>query len=668
MSKCGFVFLLAGSCLLVSAQSNPGFDVKTIDTKADPCVDFFQYACGNWLAANPIPQDQTAWGRFSVLAERNRAILKDILETSSAKKTRTPVEQKIGDYYDACMDTKAIDAKGTAPIKPAMQRIAQVSDKAAVVDQVAWNHMHGVGTFFRFSSDQDFKNSSEVIAEVDQGGLSLPDRDYYFRTDPKSVEIRKKFVEHVQKVFELYGDTSEKAGEKAKDIMEIETALAKRALDRVSRRDPQKVYHRISLTELQAMTPSFDWTKYLKEIGAPAVQSLNVTEPEFFKGFEQVLKDAKLPMIKDYFQWHYLNSVSMLLPTAFDKEHFNFFSKTLQGAPEQQARWKRCVRAVDGDLGEALGQKYVEITYGQEGKARTLQMVGEIEKAMQADIQNLDWMTPTTKKKALEKLHQVANKIGYPEKWRDYSALKIAKDDPIGNSLGANQFEFKRDLAKIGKPVDLKEWFMSPPTVNAYYDPQKNNINFPAGILQPPFFDAKLDDAVNYGAIGSVIGHELTHGFDDQGRQFDLKGDMKDWWTPEDAKEFERRAECIEKEYSGFTAVDDLKLNGKLTLGENVADNGGVRIAYMALMDSLAKHTVGKIDGYTPEQRFFLGFGQSWCGQNRPERARMLAQVDPHSPDRYRVNGTVSNMPEFQKAFGCKEGQPMVRQNACHVW
>ena len=507
-----------------------------------------------------------------------------------------------------------------------------------------------------------------MIAYVDQGGIGLPERDYYFKDDPKSVELRKQYVAHVQKMFELTGDKPDVAAAKAKTVMTIETALAKGSLDVTSRRDPEKIYHRMPVKQLVDMNPSVSWDQYLKAIGAP-VQTLNVAVPEFFKQLESELKQVSLDDWKTYLSWHVIHSAAPILPSAFVNENFEFYGKALTGAKELRPRWKRCVQYTDSDLGEALGQKYVELTFGEEGKDRTLKMVRALEKALERDIQQLDWMTPATKKRALEKLHAITNKIGYPEKWRDYSNLEIKKGDAIGNSFRSNIFEFKRQIAKIGKPVDKKEWFMTPPTVNAYYDPQNNNINFPAGILQPPFYDNKMDEPVNYGAIGAVIGHELTHGFDDEGGRFDAKGNLDNWWTEADAKAFEERTNCIQKQYSEYNATPDLKLNGKLTLGENVADNGGLRIAYMALMDTLAGKKPEKIDGFTAEQRLFLGWGQIWCQNQTEQIRRMYAQTDPHSPGQWRVNGAVSNMPEFQQAFGCKVGVPMVRgENACRVW
>jgi endothelin-converting enzyme/putative endopeptidase len=660
-----FLAALALGALTLAAQQ--GFDPKAMDLKADPCQDFYQYACGSWLVNNPIPPDQSSWGRFSELNERNQRILRDILETSTAKTTRTAGEQKIGDYFGTCMDEKAIEAKGAEPLKPYLSEIAALKDKAGLTDLLIRMHMAGIGPLFGVGSSQDMKDASEVIAYVDQGGIGLPERDYYFKEDAKSVEIRKQYVAHVQKMFQLAGDSPEVAAKKANTVMTIETALAKGSLDVTSRRDPEKVYHRMEIKQLVSLAPSIAWEKYLTGIGAP-VKTINVAVPDFFKAMEAEIKAVSLDDWKTYLSWHVIHAAAPLLPSAFVNENFEFYGKTLTGSKELKPRWKRCVQYTDSDLGEALGQKYVELTFGKEGKERTLAMVGALEKALERDINQLDWMTPTTKKRALEKLHAIANKIGFPEQWRDYSNLEIKKGDAIGNSFRSNTFEFKRQIAKIGKPVDKKEWFMTPPTVNAYYDAQNNNINFPAGILQPPFYDNKLDEAVNFGGIGAVIGHELTHGFDDEGGRFDAKGNLDNWWTEADAKAFEERTNCIATQYSAYPGTPDLKLNGKLTLGENVADNGGLRIAYMALMDTLAGKPQKKIDGFTPEQRLFLGWGQIWCTNHTEQSLRLRTQTDPHSPGQWRVNGVVSNMPEFQKAFACKVGQPMVRENACRVW
>ncbi|HYZ85454.1 MAG TPA: M13 family metallopeptidase [Bryobacteraceae bacterium] len=633
-----------------------------------PCTDFYQYACGNWLASNPTPADQPSYGRFAELADRNRRTLKDILETSSAKTERTPVEQKIGDYYAACMDEKTIDAKGIAPVKSEWARIDDVKSKAGLVDTIAHLQEIGANVFFTSGADEDFKDSSKIIAQFDQGGMSLPEREYYFRTDPKSEDLRKKFVAHVARMFELAGVPKDKAAANAATVIRIETELAKGALDRVSRRDPSKVYHVMTITQLDELSPEFSYKRYFELVGAPNFEKLNVGVPEFAKQMSKTIESNSLDDIKTYLKWQYLNSAAPVLPEPFVNENFNFFRRDLLGAKQIRPRWTRCVIATDSALGEALGQKYVEMTFGAEGKQRTLDLVKNLVAAMSTDIEKIDWMTPTTKKRALEKLHAIANKIGYPDKWRDYTTLKVEPKDALGNAERASEFEFKRQLNRIGKPKDPNEWGMTPPTVNAYYHPLQNNINFPAGILQPPFFETSMDDAVNYGGIGAVIGHELTHGFDDQGRQFDAHGNLKDWWTEEDAREFSKRTECFVNQYGSYVADGDVKQNGKLTLGENVADNGGLRLAHMALMKALANKPAQKKDGFTPEQRFFLGFAQIWCTNATPQFQRMQAQTDPHSLPKYRVNGTVSNMPEFQKAFSCTQGQPMVREPACRVW
>jgi putative endopeptidase len=640
-----------------------------MDRSVNPCVDFYQYACGGWMAANPIPPDQTSWDPFGQLDERNRIILRGILEKASALDSgRSLVDQKIGDYYASCMDEAAIDKLGAAPLKPDLDRIDAMASKAGIVNVLTPLQLIGVNVLFGFSSGADFKNSMLEIAQVDQGGLGLPDRDYYFKDDAKSAELRKQYLEHVQKMLELLGEPAEKAAADAQAVMRFETGLAKGSLELVARRDPSQVYHKLTVHELVSLSPAIDWPKYFEGMGAPQFTGLNVAVPNFFRTVESMIVQTSLDDIKTYLRWQLVHAEAPFLAKPFVDENFHFFRQILAGAKEIEPRWKRCVNAVDSDLGFALGQKYVDVAFGPEQKARTLKMVEEIEGALKTDIQTLSWMTPATKEQALVKLRAVTNKIGYPDKWRDYSSVKIVRGDAVGNDERATQFEVHRQLNKIGTPTDRSEWGMTPPTVNAYYDPTENNINFPAGILQPPFYDKRLDDAVNYGAIGAVVGHELTHGFDDQGRQFDPEGNLKDWWTPEDAKEFEKRAECFIQEYSKFEPIDNVHLNGKLTLGENTADNGGLRLAFMALMDALKGKMPPKTDGLTPQQRFFLGWGQIWCQNVRPETSRMMVQVDPHSPGRARVNDVVSNMPEFQQAYACKIGQPMVAAPACRVW
>ncbi len=653
------------------AQQGPkeihSFDLNAIDKTADPCTDFYQYACGNWLKQNPIPSDQSSWGRFDELFQNNQFILKDILEkAATGGANRDANTQKIGDFYGACMDEAAIEKKGITPLKPQLDKIAALKNKSELAGFLAESHKDGFHSFFEFGSMPDFKNAQMMIAETDQSGLGLPERDYYFKEDAKSKEIRDKYVQHVANMFVLAGDSKEKAAAKAKAVMTLETALAKASMDVTSRRDPQKVYHKMTVKELAALSPAFDWNRYLKGMPAPSFDSLNVAVPEFVKGFNGVIQSTSLDDIKAYLEWHALHDERQFLPKKFVDESFDFYGKTLTGAAEIQPRWKRCVNIIDGDLGEALGKAYVDRAFPPEAKQRMLTMVKNLTAALHQDIQGLPWMTEATKKQALIKLAAITDKIGYPDKWRDYSSVKIDRNDLLGNDIRATAFEVHRQLQKIGKPTDKTEWGMTPPTVNAYYNPLENNINFPAGILQPPFFDMKVDEAINYGGIGSVIGHEMTHGFDDEGRQFDAEGNLKDWWTEADAKAFEQNAQCFVDEYSQFSPVDDVKVNGKLTLGENTADNGGLRIALMALNEAMKDAKAEK--GFTPEQRVFLGYAQVWCENIRPEAARMYAQVDPHSPARFRVNGVVPNMPEFEKAFGCKAGQPMVRAKQCRVW
>jgi len=655
-----------------AAKPAPGFSIDNIDKTLDPCVDFYQYACGNWLKKAEIPADQSAWVSFVELDERNLVTLREILEKASANDpSRTPVEQKIGDFYSSCMDEKAVDAKGLGSLKLELDRISTVSDKAALIDVVARVHLMGPSPLFNFYSNSDLHNADQVIAYIDQGGLSLPDRDYYIKDDARMTEMRKRLVEYVTQVFTLAGQSPTQAAESAQTVLRIETALAKDSMDRTLRRDPKTRDHKMTKDAAVAMAPNFYLDRFFASADAPSFSELNVSNPEFFKQVNGVLESESLDSLKIYVSWHLLRGAAPWLSQPYVDASFKM-RQALTGQKEIQARWKRCVDLTDNSLGEALGQKYVEVTFGPDGKQRMLKMVDALEQSLDEDIQNLSWMTADTKKQAKIKLQAIRNKIGYPDAWRDYSSLAVVRGDLLGNFLRANEFESKREIAKIGKPLDRLEWGMTPPTVNAYYSSSYNEIVFPAGILQPPFFERKMDDAVNFGGIGLVIGHELTHGFDDQGRKFDPQGNLHDWWTPEDGKEFEKRASCVADEYSSFVAVDDLKLNGRLTLGENTADNGGARIALMALERMIADDKTGKegqkIDGYTPEQRFFLGFARVWCEKRRPESARVNVTTNPHSPGKWRVNGVVQNMPEFQQAWGCKAGQPMVSANACHVW
>ena len=656
-----------------SARPAPGFSLDNIDKTIDPCVDFYQYACGNWLKKSEIPADQSQWVSFIELRERNLEVEHNILENVAAGgPSRGAVDQKIGDLYGSCMDEKSVDAKGIAPLKPELDRIATAPDKSGLIDEIAHVHMTGPAPLFAFYSTPDLHNADQVIADIDQGGLTLPDRDYYIKEDnPKMKEMRQHLVDYATQVFTLSGQTPQQAAASAQTVLRIETALAKASMDRTSRRDPKNRDHKMTRDEAVALGPDFYLNRYFTDVGAPNFTQLNVTNPEFFKQVNGVLESESLDALKTYVSWHVLSSGAPWLSQPFVDANFKF-QQNLTGQKEIQARWKRCVGLTDHELGEALGQRYVDVTFGPDGKQRMLKMVDALEKSLADDIRDLSWMSEETKKQAKVKLDAIRNKIGYPDVFRDYSSVTIKPDDLIGNIARAEEFESKRDIAKIDKPLDRKEWGMTPPTVNAYYSGSFNEIVFPAGILQPPFFDKNMDDAVNFGGIGLVIGHELTHGFDDQGRKFDPQGNLHDWWTEQDAKEFEKRVSCVADEYSNFVAVDDLKLNGRLTLGENTADNGGARIALMALEHMIADDKSGKegqkIDGYTPEQRFFLGFARVWCEKRRPEIARTRVLTDPHSPGKYRVDGVVQNMPEFQKAFGCKAGQPMVAENACHVW
>jgi putative endopeptidase len=667
------VILCSATCLIgvASAQDEakhePVLDIDSMDRSIDPCGDFFTYSCGGWIKNNPIPPDQASWDTYAKMQDENRVRLRGILEAAAVPDpNRTAVTQKIGDYYASCMDEKAIEAKGAEPLKPELERISNLQSKAELAQLAA--EMTDDNVLFQFESIQDFRDANQVIANADQGGLGLPDRDYYTRTDENSVKLRKSYLVHVQKMFELLGDKPDVAAAEAQTVMRIETALANGSMTRVERRDPKNLDHKMTSAELEKSTPEFRWPVYFAKVGMPSLSSLNVSSPEFFKAMNAELEKESLADWKVYLRWHLAHANASHLASAFLNENFAFYGKTLQGQQQLQPRWKRCTEYVDDYLGEALGQAYVEKYFSPEAKQQALKMVKEIQTAMEEDINSLAWMSPATKQQALLKLRGMANKIGYPDKWRDYSKLQIVRGDELGNVERSRTFEFNRQLSKIAKPVDRGEWGMTPPTVNAYYDPQMNDINFPAGVLQPPAFDPTSDAAPNYGDTGGTIGHELTHGFDDEGRQFDAQGNLRDWWTPEDAKEFEKRTSCISDQYSTYTIIDDIKINGKLTLGEDVADLGGLILAYMAWQADTKGQKLEPIDGLTPQQRFFIGYGQSWCGEVRDETKRLRATIDPHSPPKYRTNGVVSNMPEFQQAFHCKPGSPMVNQNRCRVW
>jgi endothelin-converting enzyme/putative endopeptidase len=656
---------------------SPSLDLTSMDKSVDPCVDFYHYSCGGWQKKNPIPADQTSWSVYAKLYEDNLSFLRSMLEQAAQPSPqRSALEQKTGDFYAACMEEPTVEKRGLAPIQAELDAIAQIKSLKDLTPLVAhlqftyqgYSYMSPM--LFAAGSTQDPDNSEQVIAEVDEGGLGLPDRDYYTKADAKSSEIRERYLQHVQKVLELAGGTPDMAKRNAEIVMRIETALAQASLTRVERRDPRKLVHKMKIADLAQLAPNFDWPAYYRELQYPRFEILNVGAPEFIKQVNALLVSEPLDHWKVYFRFHVVDTASPYLSGKFVQENFEFYPKYLRGAGEMQPRWKRCVRYTDRNLGEALGQVYVAKVFSPELKQSTLDMVQRIEAAMGERIRALDWMSPETKQQALTKLAGVRNKIGYPDKWRDYSSVKITPDDFAGNVERAHQFESRRDINKIGKPVNHGEWDISPPTVDAYYNPQMNDINFPAGVLQPPLYDAKMDDAPNYGDTGGTIGHELTHGFDDEGSQFDAHGNLKDWWTKEDREKFDARTRCVEDQYSGYVAVDDVHLNGTLTLGENVADLGGELLAYMAWKDKNKEAQLKPVDGLTPEQRFFIGFAQWDCANDRPEDLRVRAMTDPHSPAQYRINGVLVNMPEFQLAFQCKSGQAMVKppDKVCKVW
>ncbi|MBS1798357.1 MAG: M13 family metallopeptidase [Acidobacteria bacterium] len=647
------------------------FDLAAIDTSADPCVDFYQYACGNWKKNNPIPADQTRWGRFNELAEYNNYLLYSDLK-AAADAPKTPLQKKYGDYFAACMNVDLADKLGAKPIEPILKTINGWSDRKKLATLMGETEdKYALGFLFSFGSDQDQKDSTKQIGEIDQAGLGLPDRDYYLSQDDRSKKLREQYVEHVTKMFTLIGDTPEQAAKEAQSVLAVETALAQGSMARVDRRTPANVYHIMTIDQLQTLTPDFDWKVYFTAKKQSVLKTVNVATPEFFKAMNHQIATADVDALKSYMRWHAVHRYAANLSEAFVDENFAFYGKTLTGQKELAPRWKRCTQSTDRALGEAVGQDWVAKNFPPTAKDNMEKMVKALEVALDDDIKHLDWMSDATKVEAKKKLDAFRSKIGYPEKWRDYSSVKIKRDDPIYNVQQIAAFNDRRDLAKIGKPVDEKEWSMTPPTVNAYYNPGMNDINFPAGILQPPFYDFKVDPAVNFGGIGVVIGHEMTHGFDDQGSQFDPQGNVRMWWTAEDRRKFDERTDCEVKEYSGFEVAPGQNLNGKLTLGENTADNGGLRIAYKALMDTLAEQnasTTAKTDNYTPAQRYFISFGQVWCENTREEAARLRAKTDPHSSGRWRINGSVQNFDEFGKAFSCKVGQPMMPVNACRVW
>jgi putative endopeptidase len=670
----GLILLVFGAAEIALAGADTpgywGFDTANLDTSCKPCDDFYRFAMGGWMKANPIPPEYSNWGSFTVLLDKNQQNLRGILEAATnANAAAGSNERKIGDFYASCMDTAAIDAAGVKPIEEEMLRIAQMKGATDLQAEIAHLQSIGVDAMFRFGSRQDAKDSTQVIATVVQGGLGLPDRDYYTRDDEKSKKLREDYGRHVAKMFELAGDAADKSSAEATTALTIETKLAQASMSNVDRRDPNKTYHRMKLAELQTLTPGFSWAKYFAANGHAQFLETNVGQPDFFKALDTQLTSTPLEDWKTYLRWQLLDTTAAGLSEPLVAEDFEFHGKLLRGAKEIQPRWKRCVTATDRNLGEALGQVYVEKYFPPEAKAKALEMVHNLIAALHDDLQTLPWMSPETRAQATAKLTAFGVKIGYPDKWRDYSALKIDRASYMQNELRGAAFEFQRQLNQVGKPVDRTEWGMTPPTVNAYNRSSMNEIVFPAGILQPPFYDPKADDAVNYGGMGAVIGHEITHGFDDQGSKFDAKGNLKDWWTPEDAKNFKERATCVSEQFDGYEVEPGLHQNGKLVLGESIADLGGLTISYAAYEKSLSgKQRTADKDGFTAEQRFFLGWAQVWGANTRPEYARLLTNTNPHPLPQFRGNGPLSNMAEFAKAFGCKKGDAMVREKVCKIW
>jgi putative endopeptidase len=649
-----------------------GFNVANLDTSCKACEDFYQYANGGWLSRNPIPAAFSTWGTTSALRDKNIEVMHAILEESAKNTKAAPGsnEQKLGAFYASCMNETAIEAAGAKPLAPGLAAIAKLKDAHDLPRLLAELHTQGVGGLFGFGSTQDYKKSTSVIASVGQGGLGLPDRDYYLKTDDKSKAIRDAYVKYMAQMFELAGSDAATAATEAQTVLNVETQLAQISRDRVANRDPIKRYNKMSPADFQKTTPNFDWAVYLKTLGAPKFTEVNVTQPEYFQSLDKLLGSVSVADWKSYLRWKLINDMANTLSPKFEAASFAFYGTTLSGTKEMLPRWRRCTQATDAVLGEALGQEYVRRAFTPEAKARMQQLVKNLIAALREDLGTMEWMTDATRKQAIAKLDAFATKIGYPDKWRDYSALSVARDSYAENMMHSAQFSRRRQLNKIGQPVDRTEWGMTPPTVNAYNNSLMNEIVFPAGILQPPYFDPQADDAVNYGAIGAVIGHEMTHGFDDQGRKFDAQGNLTDWWTAGDAANYQKRADCVERQFSSFKVEEGLNQNGKLVLGESIADLGGLKIAYKAFQKAMAGKPRTPVDGFTPEQRFFLGWAQVWGRNQTPQAMRLQVTTDPHPLGRFRVNGPLSNMPEFAAAFNCRQGEPMVRPDAerCQVW
>ncbi|MBE4748737.1 M13 family metallopeptidase [Corallococcus sp. ZKHCc1 1396] len=656
-------------------QMPPGLDAAVMDPSANPCDDFYAYACGGWLKSTEIPAERARWSRgFETVAERNQTVLRDILtRAAEGQGDGSPDDKRLGAFYGACMDEAQLEQSLPA-LRKHLTKLSTLKSPQDVASAVAWLHARDVNALFRVASDQDQKDSTQVIAVVDSGGLGLPDRDYYLKPDVKMREARAAYQAHVQKVFELLGDAPFMASRKATGILAIETRLATASLPKEERREPEKVYHRLERQGLKKLAPAFQWDTYFAQVGLPAGEALNVTQPKYFAEVSALVRQQRPSDMGPYLSYHLVRSVELALPKAVRDEFFRFESTVLTGAKADLARWKKCVEATDEALPHALARPFIARTFGEEGKATTLDMVQQIEQSFERNLDTLSWMDAQTKAQALAKVRKITNKIGYPDQWRRYDGLDIQRDAFLDSYLAASAFEQARQLRKVGQPVDLSEWFMSPPTVNAYYNPATNEIVFPAGILQPPFFNRDASAPVNFGAMGMVVGHEITHGFDDEGRQFDADGNLRTWWTPASDKAFRERVACVRKQYDGYTAVDEVKVNGKLTLGENVADLGGLKLAYAAMETYLAKHPdqAAKAASYrfTPGQQFFLAHAQSWCSKIRNEAARQRALTDSHSPAFLRVNGPVTNLPQFQQAFSCQAGAKMVAPaaNRCEVW